>query len=258
MKLISILGLISVCLHAQAQLGFGLFLDEGPAAVSPTDGLVFELEGEDASDPAVDLRGGLSMYQRDGTFTFHSTTHKLGTYSYYNPSDSSVAMTNAANSIKLAAGGSITVITWIYPINYTAASHPVCRWDSGGTTRSWGIRNDSGVWIGQFSGNGSTTTLEVGTRSTSSAWTFIALRFNNATDTAGLRVNNNAWESGTFSGDLWESSGADIPLSIFGRLNSGTSVASMTGYIDQVLIFNRALSDTEVSNWYNSGSGLVP
>lgn len=229
-----------------------------PSSPNWTNGLVFEVEMEDAGSPVVDLIGGLNMYQRDGTYTFQSATHKLGSYSLYNAADTAIALTNNATSIKVASGGSLTVTIWCYPSSASAASHPVCRWEVGTTpARSWSVRNDSGTWKSQFSTDGSTT-IEVGSVAAAADWTFVCLRFNNDANIGEIRVNNGAFETVAVTLDLYETTGTAAPLSISGRLNNGVSVASLVGYVDQILIFNRAISDAEVDHWYNGGTGTLP
>jgi len=83
-------------------------------------------------------------------------------------------------------------------------------------------------------------------------WNFVVIA--NDGTTCKTYINGNLVTSGALS----ESLVVDNTPLIIGRNLDGGTTETFNGYIDEIRIYNRALSDTEVANLYNGVSRLYP
>jgi hypothetical protein len=83
------------------------------------------------------------------------------------------------------------------------------------------------------------------------AWTFIAGRYNPTTGLIALRVNNGAWQNGTFA--------LNFGTSGFGQMTieSSGGGANFDATVDEVGFVKKALTDAQVDSIYNGGVGVT-
>jgi hypothetical protein len=186
---------------------------------------------------------GLSPNNNNGTnngATF--AAGKVGQAFSFNGSGQWVSVTNSS-SINLT-GTAVTIDGWINP-NSNAA-------DAVYFGKSANAANDY-VLLYQFSNisaiikaNGSETTINTGVSPTLGVWTHIALVYN-GTD---LRVYVNGVLTGGATAKTGNLAGSNVPFGIGGRSGG----LFFNGLVDEVELFNRALTATEILSIYNAGS----
>lgn len=236
---------------ARAQFTHGALLQE-EETVSVTDTNPVALwTFEDAANPATDSIGGYSLYERDGTFSWQNANPKVGSYNIYNTGDSSLTLTNNSAALRPESGGSFSALGWFQETTAAVSEHAFGVWDTT-TGRAWTARNDGGTWKAQASTDGTTTTHEVGTTAATTSYQLVCVTFDNDANLLKISVNGGTYETISLTSEL---NAATCPFTVGGRLAAGVSSASFKGRIDQIRYFNRALSQAEVSYFYNSGTG---
>lgn len=152
---------------------------------------------------------------------------------------------------------SITISFWMNPdawsVDYTAviskqqAASPYPVFDlrktpGGSTLEAWLVVNGSG------------STCYTPTNITTGAWQHIVFTYDAATHTATLYRNGSAGTPNTsFSGNL-----ATNTTDIWFAGHPGSGARWFDGKLDDVAFWSRAITSTEVTELYNSGSGKSP
>lgn len=158
------------------------------------------------------------------------------------------------HSEALELTGDFTLIAWVYPDNFTNVSGLIRKTLSLSSTVpanfDWYLAASTGLPALSL-GNGSAATATNATNPPAStgAWVHLAVKVSGTTVThyRNGATNGSATNSATRA-DL----GGDL---IFGKAAASGS-PYLNGRLDEVKIYNRALSDAEVLADYNSGSGL--
>ncbi|MFH0870343.1 MAG: LamG domain-containing protein [archaeon] len=197
----------------------------------PTDGLVsyYALEGG-AFDDGKGNQGSIvnatltSGKVRDG--------YRFDGYGDY-------VKVNDSNSLDLT--NSFTISAWIYPAE-TQQGYVVCKYGAYMIQFQGVNTSQGGIWI-----NGTWTAL-VSTTSFLNEWTHVVFTYN------GTRAI--IYKNGAQTGSASTTSLADINTKdlYIGAKNSTDRTRDFNGSIDEVGVWNRALSSTEVADLYNYGS----
>jgi hypothetical protein len=144
------------------------------------------------------------------------------------------------------APGSFTVYAWVKPDEVTGGWRTILeydRYDGGGPATSW-----FGIWLNS-NGNfhfriGSPTTIDSITALSPDEWYLLTATYNAVDNQAILYINGNYENSAILSPLYFWNAPADSSISI-GRRIIGDEY--FNGVIDEVMIFDRALSQTEIN-----------
>ena len=213
-------------------------------SVNAPSGLISWWKGEtNANNVAVDQTGA-----NNGTFMNGTTTAsgKVGQAFSLDGADDYVLLKNSAIVANSAAS---TVGAWVFPTAFNAGTMIYSENNSGGVVyqiflSSAGIPT-FGIWVsGEWSFASASSPIPT------NAWTYIT----GTLDSSGMKIFVNGVGSGTNAAN--QPSNASIVEVDLGRVtNSGG--AYFKGLIDEVQIYNRALSDAEILAIYNAGSNGV-
>ena len=205
-----------------------------------------------ATDSDSITTGGDMTAQNNATFS--TSVKKLGTASASFPADGDYAKTSTANGANFDFTGDSTVTLWVYRTDGLDSSyHAMVSKRSGGNSEynlylapvSSGVsKPDLYITMGSSTFNGSATGAIP-----DSTWTHLATTIDG--DVMKYYING-ALDS---THDLNGAKGtlASQPFGV-GAI-SGTGTEGYQGYLDQVSVWNRALSASEISTIYNSGTG---
>ena len=205
-----------------------------------------------ATDSDSITTGGDMTAQNNATFS--TSVKKLGTASASFPADGDYAKTSTANGANFDFTGDSTVTLWVYRTDGLDSSyHAMVSKRSGGNSEynlylepvSSGVSKPHlYITMGSSTFNGSATGAIP-----DSTWTHLATTIDG--DVMKYYING-ALDS---THDLNGAKGtlASQPFGV-GAI-SGTGTEGYQGYLDQVSVWNRALSASEISTIYNSGTG---
>jgi len=172
-------------------------------------------------------------------------TGKIGTSYSFNGTGSYI-YTNQTNQSDY-----VSICAWIYPTSVTSRSIVSADQDGTGQPRNWQFTIESGILnfifidlpTGVYFAT-STTTLAINN------WYFVCA-VTNGTDIK-LYVNNNLEDTEPAPAVMQHNAKIDIGVT---RQNANPIGKFFSGKIDEVGIWSRALTSTEVTQLYNSGSG---
>ena len=205
-----------------------------------------------ATDSDSITTGGDMTAQNNATFS--TSVKKLGTASASFPADGDYAKTSTANGANFDFTGDSTVTLWVYRTDGLDSSyHAMVSKRSGGNSEynlylepvSSGVSKPHlYITMGSSTFNGASDDPIP-----DSTWTHLATTIDG--DVMKYYING-ALDS---THDLNGAKGtlANQPFGV-GAI-SGTGTEGYQGYLDQVSVWNRALSASEISTIYNSGTG---
>jgi prepilin-type N-terminal cleavage/methylation domain-containing protein len=219
---------------------------------SPHSGLVgYWSFDEGTGTIAYDLSG----YGNDGTlnnFNFTTTsgwtTGKIGKALIFDGSDDWVRV---SNSPSLDINKNISVFAWVNRSRIVDWERILGKfyW-SGGSTGSWNLNLGQGYLICEFNINGTWiyASAPAGTNNATSTWYFVGCVYD------GSRLYN--YVNGELKATSIIASGnittTTYPLAI-GATSNGTAIQNVIqGIIDEIRIYNRALSDSEIKYLYEA------
>lgn len=202
----------------------------------------------------------LSSYSNNGSSfggaVFNSTNGYFGEGGYFDGNDDRIIIPD--NSVLDSPGvtGRMTLCTWFYVNNHKLGSNfigLVGKWNSVGDKRQYLLAKNSadnkyGLLL---SSNGLTHTTNGVAVLTNSAlntaqWYHMCGTFNGTTAELyldGVKQSASGTLSGIYSGD-----DANLEIGTFNQVTTHT----FNGRIDEVLLFNRSLSGSEIATLYNS------
>jgi len=209
----------------------------------------------DAPDMAGNIAYDRSGQGNNGTLTNGPARApgKVGQALKFDGSDDYV---NAGSGNSLFPTGPVTITAWVNLRAYGA---------QGGTVlSSWGTTAGQNRYAANWDTNGKLTgnyrntadTATVARPSTASiglnVWSFVATVIDGPNSIIDVYVNGSL-DNGTLSGAGagWHSS---IPPVTIGRLRVGDTYGQTNGLIDEVRVYNRALSPDEIKRLYNMGA----
>jgi len=208
----------------EQELGFGKV---------PTNGLIsyYALEGG-AYDDGVGNQGSVA----NATLT---TGKVRDGYSFDGYAD--YIRVNDSNSLDLT--NSFTISVWLNPRSSTQG-YVVCKYGSYMIQFMASNNSQGGIWI-----NGTWTTL-VSTTTSQNTWTHVVFTYNGTSAVI--------YKNGARTGSANSTSLADVNTNslMIGAKSTTDRTRDFNGSIDEVGIWNRALSSTEVADLYNYGASF--
>jgi len=149
-----------------------------------------------------------------------------------------------------------TIAAWVNLESIATSQYLVSKWNTTGNQRSYGLIYNTGttnfeVLASSAGTSATTTTLPASTFGTPSTgvWYFIVARYDATGDQLAISVNAGTVDTASHSGGVFDSTAAF-------RLGArGDGTLNLDGLLDEVGIWLRRLSDAEVTELYNSGSG---
>lgn len=201
-------------------------------------------------------------YPGSGTIWSDLSQNKLqGTLtngpSYSTTFGSSISLT-AASSQYVTFGGNYlgldaqdkSMTAWIYPLSYP--TNPVGLVDKDNSASGWGfwISNTGSLWYWPSSGqdikDSGSLVAPINT------WTFVTITSSFSTKTCNFYYNAKLSSTVTNAGATEIASNNTVPL-VIGNLRSSTYY--FNGYISTVTLYNRVITQAEVSQNFNAGRG---
>ena len=163
---------------------------------------------------------------------------------YFNGVDSRVLIPDTS-ALDLV-GNSITISAWVKPLSKTSTNNNAAIVGKGGWDIDKGyellINCDLKIeFIIRQEILTSDDTLLLGT------YTFVVATFDDTNDLFKIYINGVERKSATVNSSIIDS---DSPLSIGKRNDGNNYIASLHGFLDDICIYNRALSATEVNDLY--------
>ena len=150
---------------------------------------------------------------------------------------------------------SLTIDAWVFPKTISGLpGMPVVEWNNNEDSFGvhlwlWGTSED--IFANLVTTNNSSNTISANKKITLDTWNHIALTYDKNTGEAILYVNGGQVAQTNFGPLNLQTS---YPLFI-GRRPAGGNDRSFYGFIDEVEIYNRALSADEILAIYNAGGG---
>jgi len=156
----------------------------------------------------------------------------------------------AAGALNIT-GSVISISAWIYPTSFGGSSKGRIVDNENSTTNGYIFDIDNANWSGSldFGILGSTAMCGTGSGKISlNTWSHVAIVYNN-----GCTFYINGTVSTLAQQQTGSITSSSLALSIGGR--SADNTRNFQGAIDDVRIYNRALSASEISQLYNAGIG---
>jgi len=221
-------------------LAFGLILGLGvPAQAGLTDGLVAYFSFEDGSNLGLDNTGN----GNDGTAAGDpvGVVGKVGNGVEFDGAGDWFALANEANFDLPTA---MTVAVWIQPTWTTSWQGVVAKGEGG----RWRLARDGGGTDVKFSGN--TGNVDGNVAVNDGAWHLVVATFDGANTTASMYIDDLAVRT-TVSGATQENGDKQVMIGN----NPDSTGRAFNGLMDEVGIWDRALSAAEVAQLWNGGAG---
>ncbi|MFN3409183.1 MAG: FG-GAP-like repeat-containing protein [Limisphaerales bacterium] len=231
----ALLGLNTVCLNANC--------------LPPAAGLVGWWKGEsDASDSLVANPGTMGV-------GVEITTGHVGNGFWHAPNSAGIRIP-ASPALNVGTGSGLTIEGWIKPLNLMAS--PLVEWKNAGTN-SLGAH----FWMGGFSGPGTLYANLVDSSGVfhylqspggivqSNVWQHVAVTYDRSNGVARLYHNGTMVRQQTL-GSFTPRTTYDLYLGR--RPEPGTDVNSYHGGLDEISLYNRALTSNELAAIYAAGS----
>ena len=163
----------------------------------------------------------------------------------------------ASSSINVGAGGGYTTEGWINPLNVTT-QNPIFEWNDGVTAGAhlWiavsfaGLGGPGSLYASLIAGTTNTTVATGPGVIRAGVWQHVAFAYDRASGMGRLYLNGTEVASRALGNITAQTA---LPLRIGRRPNFGAE--TFAGKIDELSLYNRALSSAEVQAIYNAGSG---
>jgi hypothetical protein len=217
-----------------------------PAGTSLKTGLLgwWTFDGKDMSNGAVvdkSGNGNTGTLQNIATSSFY-TSGKIGQAFNFDGVDDSVKLTSDP-----IGTGAVTISAWINPESFGGASRGAIIW--GNSTR---FRITSIGFLIEFTSNGFTTTAQSASGSLRqlSKWYHVVVT-RDSSNQATFYIN------GVISGTANQASGIPTGSSVGNIGESVSSANRFDGKIDDVRVYNRVLTTSEITRLYNEGNNKV-
>ena len=193
---------------------------------------------------------GVVLYEGDGSNSHSINGGKFGAATNFNGTTSQITTSNITGLDTTT----ISISCWVYMHEVGTFNHFVSRFGTGGhSTYQFILRNTSAAkWsLATYDGTGSGDSLTSTATASANTWYHVAAVIDGTSKK--IYVNGSEVASSTVAFSVNTSSGEG--LNIGGRDDFGASnTERMNGVIDQVRVFNKALSASEVTTLYNENS----
>lgn len=154
---------------------------------------------------------------------------------------------SAPNDSAFNTTGEFTVTVWIYSTIVTGAQGVVGVWHVGG--RQWLIVRQSSLLRFYCSSTGINFTY-ISSPVPTNTWSFVAAGYDGSN--IFISLNGGAMTTTPFTGPIYGASGQNLEV---GAYFGGSYL--FYGLIDEIGIWHRALTASEITQLYNSGNGLT-
>lgn len=155
--------------------------------------------------------------------------------------------------IRPAASSACSVNCWVYPAN-DAPQGFVGISDTAARMMSLGVNNSS-VWRAAIRNTSGTVSSVTGATYTHSAWSMMTWVWDPTESGGTLRLYINGVEEGTAATGVGDWDNDQASAILFVGYGGSLQTAATGGRVDEVSIHDEALTPTQVSWLYNSGSG---
>jgi hypothetical protein len=219
-----------------------------------SDNLVAYWKLDESSGNASDATGNGSTLTNNGSVTYSAAKINNGASlggagKYFSCSDNSYISTT----------GDTTWQVWWYPTTLNAQQAFFDKWNYSAATREYEVfANYSGgtttLYV-NLSSNGSTasTASKTTTSISTNNWYHLVYVYTASTGTVEFFLNGSSL--GTSTGNLTSIYNSTSTLGIGQYITGGGG--NISGMLDELGMWKRALSSTEVTELYNSGNGLA-
>jgi hypothetical protein len=208
-----------------------------------TQGLIGYWKLDDLSGNAIDSTSNHLDLTNNGVIQGDSVA-VLGTAYHF---DGDASYLSVSDSSPLNPSSAITVTAWVYK---NSSDYMTILDKSGDAAQSYMLRDYNGMLQWGINRGGTGDGAIIGTDSLPvGQWTFVAATYTAPQGALNLYVNGQNVATGSYYGPIMATS---VPLTI-GTENQG--FATWNGNIDEVGIWNRALSSSEIQQLYNSSVG---
>ncbi len=221
------------------------------APVAP--GLVSWWRGEGDASDFVGINNGVL----EGGMAF--ATGEVGQAFSFNGTNADVRVPASA-SLNVGLAGGFTIETWIQPGDVTSG-HPLAEWNNGSTygTHFWIFGNPQSIYMNVLDTSGTCHDLNAPANILNTTnFQHVAATYDKASGVATLYYNGLAVATANF-GSVTPQTSYNLFL---GRRPAGVSSGYYQGLMDEVSLYSRALSASEIQAIYNAGSagkcGLAP
>lgn len=204
------------------------------------NGLLFYAQLDESSGNAYDEIGPLTGTASNITYT---ESGKIGRCFTFNGSSSVV---NFGDNIEPTTA--ISIFAWIKATSLSTETAIVYKTDYSTGWCGYRLTVGSSGYLGFLLGDNTGGLLDItyGTGLANSAWRFVGATWDGSTAYMWI-------DTGKRSGASWTSTIVHLSTNLC--LGSSSSAMWWPGEIDEVGIWNRALTDSEVTELYNSGAG---
>lgn len=186
------------------------------------------------------------------------TTGQIGNAVQFDNSNDSIQVADAANlSFTNGSGADLpySVSAWVYMNDITETAGIVGKWIQASSRMEWVLRSAGSIISFQNYHSNSTSnvigrTAPISTGSHQGRWIQVTGTYDGSESSSGMAIYINGVRADTAdsgAGTYTGMSNTTAPVEI-GAYNSGTNI--LNGSIDEVRIYNRALSADEVANLY--------
>ena len=166
----------------------------------------------------------------------------------FNGSNSYIELSTENTGLTLFDRTNYSISLWYYTSNITTSGRIFSQEDGGGSVIA--IRGDDFI-IDTRDVSGSGASVVTPFSSSNNAWNHVVLTYDGTT--YKLYLNGNQTPAATYAHSLYPTHatvGSDYRMALGARRASGSTSSVFNGVIDQVRIFDRAISPTEVSTLY--------
>lgn len=151
-----------------------------------------------------------------------------------------------------------SVLVWVY-LDNKSSSYTFVSKDNSGVSRQFHIRYSSGpdrLTLAYSSDGSSLSTLHADTLGSPSAttWYLIHAYHDGVNDELGISVNGGSYDTVSHSAGIFQST---EQFAVGCHFSSGSPVNQAVGDVDEMAVYDRVLTPSEVSDYYNSGSGTT-
>ena len=176
-----------------------------------------------------------------GNGSTQSVEGKIGTAASFNGSSSKIVTSNIG-----AATGDISISAWVY-FNSVSGTEPIVCRDSTATTRRLQFRNNAGTINAYWFHSGGLSALDSNTSVVANQWYHVVTSWEDG-------VANKIYINGSLDATDSTSIGTrgSLEYITIGYLEQGNTF--LDGKIDQVRIFDKALSSSEVTTLYGENN----
>lgn len=205
-----------------------------------TDNLISYWKMEGNSNDSVDSNNGT-----DTSITYGTSYGKIAQGALFNGTTSKISLPTSTN-----ISGDFTVSMWIKPPNAGYSGQLFTDWNT--STKNIYIQVDANNLLAFYRGDGTTgqdSALTTATPLTGGTWYFVVFTQSGTTKNIYINAGTPSTQTTTNTG------GVTGNIDTLGQTITGDP--ALNGSMDEVGLWSRALTSTEITTLYNSGNGLT-